>query len=75
MAERFCVQTGRRYVPGSIPDRACWPSRLDFRGFLQNLREYGLGYLKKNPTEGIRPSGPGPPSEQLALIQKLNPLK
>ena len=31
-----------------------------FRGFLQKSRKYGLGSLRKTPTEGIPPIGLGP---------------
>ena len=30
MAEQFCLKTGRLEIPGSIPDRACRSSRLEF---------------------------------------------
>ena len=63
------LKIGRRQVPDSNPGRACRPSRSFgvFRGFLQNLRKYGLRSLRKTPTEGTIPVGPGPTSEQLAL--------
>ena len=31
-----------------------------YSGFLLNLRKYGLGSLRKTPTEGIPPIGLGP---------------
>ena len=36
------------------------------------MRKYGLGSLRKTPTEGILPTGPGPTSGQLALILQPN---
>ena len=49
------LKTGKREVPGSNPGRACRP-----RGFLRNSRKYGLGSLRKTPTEGTPPIGLGP---------------
>ena len=49
------------------------PSRLStkpfgvFRGFLRNSRKQELGSLRKTPTEGTSPVGPGSRSGQLAL--------
>ena len=37
------------------------------RGFLRNSRKYGQGFLRKTPTEGTAPKGPGPTIGQLAL--------
>ena len=42
-------------------------------GFLQNSRKYGLGSLRKTPTEGISPLGPGHTSGQLALNPTTKP--
>ena len=41
-----------------------------FRGFLRNSGKYGLGSLRKTPTEGTPPIGPGPTSGQLILNQQ-----
>ena len=38
-----------------------------FRGFLRNSRKYGLGSLRKIPSEGIPPIIPDPTSGQLDL--------
>ena len=38
-----------------------------FRVFLQKSRKYGLGSLRKTPTEGKLPIGPDPISKQLAV--------
>ena len=63
------LKTRRREVPGSNPSRACRSSRSGFSVFFffRNSHNYGLGSLKKTPTEGIPPIGPGPTSGQLAL--------
>ena len=37
----------------------------DFRSFLRSSRKYGLGCLRKTPTEGAPPVVPGPTSRQL----------
>ena len=44
-----------------------------FLGFLQNSRKYGLGSLRKKPTDCIPLAGPGPTSEQLAFSLQPNP--
>ena len=62
------LKIGRRELPGSNPGRACRPSLFGvFRGFLRNSRKYRLGFLRKTPTEGTPPIGPGSTSGQLAL--------
>ena len=62
------LKTGRREVPGSNLGRACRLSRSEFSVvFLRNLRKNELGSLRKTPTEGSPPIGPGPTSGHLAL--------
>ena len=62
------LKTGRREVPDFKP-WSCLSTQLfgDFRGFLGNSRKYGLGSLRKAPTEDIPTTGPGPTSGKLAL--------
>ena len=68
VAKRVCAQSrqtrGARFNPWS---RLSMQPFGVFRGFLRNSRKYGLGSLRKTPTEGTSPTGPGPTSEQLAL--------
>ena len=53
---------------------ACRPSRQQFSVvFLRNSRKYGLGSLRKTPTEGIPPTGPGLTCGQLALFLQSTP--
>ena len=62
------LKAGRWEVPGSIPSRACRLSQLKFsHGLFQNSGKYGLGSLRKTPTEGNFPIRPGATSRQLAL--------
>ena len=42
-------------------------SQIKKRGFLRNSHKYGLGSLRKTPTEGTSHIDPGPISEQLAF--------
>ena len=59
--EWFCSQIwqtgGARFNPQS---RLSTQTLGVFPGFLQNSRKYGLGSLRKTPTEGIPPIGLGP---------------
>ena len=51
-------------------------SHLSIGGFLRKSRKYGLGPLKKTPTEGTPPIGPGPTSGQLAFnLQPTNQIE
>ena len=47
------LETGRRKMSGSIPDRVCkFILFVVFLGFLRNSCKYGLGSLKKIPKDG-----------------------
>ena len=60
------LKAGRWEVPGSIPSRACRLSQLKFsHGLFQNSGKYGLGSLRKTPTEGNLPIVPRPTNGQL----------
>ena len=64
----IALKTSSREVPGSNPGRACRPSRSEFSAvFLRNSRKYGLGSVRKTPTEGTPPIDPGPIIGQLAF--------
>ena len=69
------IKAGRRKVTGSIPVHAGLPSRSEFSAvFLQNSRKYGLGSLRKTPTEGAPRIIPGPISWQSNLnLHNRNP--
>ena len=68
------LKTGRREVLGSTPGRACRPSDSEFyMVFLRNSGKYGLGFLRKTPTEDMPFIGPGPTSGQLTLKLQPNP--
>ena len=55
------LKTGRREVPGSIPGRACRPSRSEiFVVFFRNSRKFGQISLRKTLTEGTPSIGLGP---------------
>ena len=59
-----CAQkTGRREVPGSFLDRAC---------FLRISRKYGLGSLRKTPHRGHSTYRPRSLARQSALIPTTN---
>ena len=58
------LKAGRREVPSSISGRACRPNRSEFSVVFS---ETGQDLLKRPPTEGSLPVGPGPTSGQLAL--------
>ena len=45
----------------------------DRGNFLRNSRKYGLGCIRKNPTEDIFPTGSSPTRGEFALILKPNP--
>ena len=58
MSERFCTEKlvdGKRQVqsPVALVD-------LAVRSFLRKTGKYGVGSLRKNPTEGTPPIGLGP---------------
>ena len=54
-------KTDRRDLPGLFLGRASRPSRSEFFVvFLLKSRKYGLGSLRKTPTEGNPPIGLGP---------------
>ena len=61
VAEQFCAEN---WQSGSA--RFILRSRLStqpfgvFRGFLRNTRKYGLGFIRKTPTEGTAPFGLDP---------------
>ena len=57
-------------MPDSIPGHAC--RVRSFPCFSPNSRKYGLGSLRKIPTEGTPLISPGPTSGQLALILQPN---
>ena len=60
--------SGRREMPGSMPNRACRPGRSEFfRGYLRNLRKYGLGSLRKTTMLGIPHIVPDPACENWTL--------
>ena len=63
------LKTGRREVLGLNPVA---PVDLAVRSYPKNGK-YGLGFLRKTPTEGTPLIGPGPTSGQLALNLQPNP--
>ena len=75
MTECFEIETGRREVPGSIPGRACRPSRSEITVVFSKIRlNTGKDPLERPPMEGTSPTGPCPTSGQSALtLQPTNP--
>ena len=56
--QRLRLKPGRREVLDSFPGPVCRPSRSEISVvFLRNSRKYGLGSLRKTPTEGTQPIG------------------
>ena len=74
--ERFCSQN---WQAGGA-DFNLW-SRLStladrsFPWFLQNLRKYRLGSLRKTPKEATQPTGQFPKCGRLALFLQTNPIR
>ena len=66
------LKTGKREVPGSNSGGACRPSRSEFSVVSPKLVKYGLGSLRKTPTEDTPPIGLGP-SETIGLNINIHP--
>ena len=73
VTEGFCFQNGNWEVQVQTPVALVDLAVRSFPGFLRNSRKYGLGCLRKTPTEGILPVSPDLISRQLALM--LQPTK
>ena len=61
------AQNWKREVPGSNPGPLVDLDVRSFPRFSPKLHKYGLGSLRKTPTEGNPPIVPGPTSGQLDL--------
>ena len=68
------LKAGRREVPGSIPSRACLPSRSEFSVVSETPVNTNYNPLERLPRRAYLPIRPGPTCGQLALLLQPNPL-